>query len=544
MVLNLQFNSDVFWGLCSLFAYSDQTALPLFFSGPFSDWQFGKSFYDDTTGLKAYTLYNKSKTEFVIVFEGTEFYSNCPNCGIDIYAIAKASLTFNLSYGKVNQTLYNAWNNVNIKDSIKNWIQQTMATNSPINITLTGHSLGGSMALVAAGDIGNISKCTKIITFGAFMVGDKNYVDYLSSSKFYCKCHIEESDKVISNANLLISLMSPSTYATNPNEIWSNSGAGHSINGYILVEEITSPNIPLSLAEYYTPFQNLIIATETSYTKLSTPSERYIDVLISGASSFENPNPSIGKLDDSTKVSSKAPHTYPFGSPNEMNVFKLSSVPVAAIDLVGGLIFYNNNIKNYDILQLDSAQVFGDGLVLGAGKGLGCFDHSLITARMSMYFNSNGADFNSCIQWTSPLTSCTSGTWKNAVTTNKRVATGICVSQNSGAINDIQMSYYYFTQLTYTNWTADSSPPNTIENDLAPDYINDIEVLESPLTGIIDIKFTTSNNKDSGWLRGSTPGTYFTTYNANIPPNSAVVGLQGMMSDTRLVDIKIAYVPL
>ena len=82
----------------------------------------------------------------------------------------------------IHKGFWESW--VQIRDEIKERVQQLVAAYPEYRFVITGHSLGGAVATLAAGDIRKVSddlaKRTELFTFGSPRVGNKAAAKFLS----------------------------------------------------------------------------------------------------------------------------------------------------------------------------------------------------------------------------------------------------------------------------------------------------------------------------------------------------------------------------
>ena len=83
---------------------------------------------------------------------------------------------------KVHAGFWEAW--VEIRDQIKAQVPQLIKTYPHFRFAITGHSLGGALAILAAGDLRKVNEDllgrTELYSFGSPRVGGKHAVEFLS----------------------------------------------------------------------------------------------------------------------------------------------------------------------------------------------------------------------------------------------------------------------------------------------------------------------------------------------------------------------------
>lgn len=124
-----------------------------------------------------FTGYDKTRNRIIVAFRGTN--------GIDWtnwftnLAIVRVSYPF-AKDASVHSGFYNAWIDIQVK--IRNNVKILSATYPTATIVFTGHSLGGSLAALAAADIKtwlNPPNPIAIYTFGQPRVGNQKFADFV-----------------------------------------------------------------------------------------------------------------------------------------------------------------------------------------------------------------------------------------------------------------------------------------------------------------------------------------------------------------------------
>ena len=117
----------------------------------------------DVKGAQCYLLANEKTA--IIVFRGTE-----PKQKSDIWADIKAWKRQSETKGSVHAGFKGE------VDKLWNGVQTFIRDNQDKELFITGHSLGGAMATIAASRIQNNPDFKKVYTYGAPRVGDRRFV--------------------------------------------------------------------------------------------------------------------------------------------------------------------------------------------------------------------------------------------------------------------------------------------------------------------------------------------------------------------------------
>jgi pimeloyl-ACP methyl ester carboxylesterase len=112
---------------------------------------------------------------YVFAFRGTELneniYTSVTNVVVDLWAISPGPLTGTHQInGRVHKGFDKAFNNL-WQDGIKDLVLQ----NPKARFWITGHSLGGALATMAAARISDASRVVAVYTFGAPRIGDQAF---------------------------------------------------------------------------------------------------------------------------------------------------------------------------------------------------------------------------------------------------------------------------------------------------------------------------------------------------------------------------------
>lgn len=134
-----------------------------------------KAFSNTTGDIQGFTGYSSNLKGIIVAFRGS---SNIQNWIIN--------LSFNqIAYSrctncKVHNGFHTGWNTV--KATVHSHIQSLMALHRDSKIYITGHSLGGALAVISAPEIkeafGNI---TEVLTFGQPRVGNSEFAAWYAS---------------------------------------------------------------------------------------------------------------------------------------------------------------------------------------------------------------------------------------------------------------------------------------------------------------------------------------------------------------------------
>lgn len=132
-------------------------------------------------GAQCHVVWND--TEFVICFRGTE-PKEFSDIKADLNAIPRAAQSGGLVHSGFRTELDKVWDN----------IQPFLVNSTEKNFFITGHSLGGAMATIAASRLKDRVTC--LYTYGSPRVGNSTFVKSFSNVKHYR--HVNNNDIVAS----------------------------------------------------------------------------------------------------------------------------------------------------------------------------------------------------------------------------------------------------------------------------------------------------------------------------------------------------------
>lgn len=140
---------------------------------PFED---PKVFSNAVGGIQGFTGYSKGLNAIVVVFRGS---SNIQNWIINIEAVRS---TYSLCSGcSVHSGFYSGYNLV--ASAVKNSVQNLKAKYRTARLIVTGHSLGGALAILCTADLKNIfGNVDLTYTFGQPRVGNQAFASWFQST--------------------------------------------------------------------------------------------------------------------------------------------------------------------------------------------------------------------------------------------------------------------------------------------------------------------------------------------------------------------------
>jgi len=129
------------------------------------------------TGSDTYYRWYQSGTTHVLAFRGTKI-TNIDNWITNLSVNRGACTVGTGNCGELHSGFQNAYMNVQTR------VLNLVKTNNPSKLIVTGHSLGGALAAIAAYDIKKRypTKDIQIINFGSPLVGDGNFVTAFGSA--------------------------------------------------------------------------------------------------------------------------------------------------------------------------------------------------------------------------------------------------------------------------------------------------------------------------------------------------------------------------
>ena len=144
----------------------------LYFNGPCRTFTQIGAFQDGETDSWAEIW--ESKSSFVITFRGTEPKSPA-NIATDMNGNLVPCSVGNGQCGNVHQGFLNAY--LKLQPKLMGFLSNRFSKSSTGNVIITGHSLGASLATLAAYDLANKFPTIsyKLINFGSPRVGDSNF---------------------------------------------------------------------------------------------------------------------------------------------------------------------------------------------------------------------------------------------------------------------------------------------------------------------------------------------------------------------------------
>src|SRR5690242_8772029 len=168
---------------CALYAYQEQEVLEAIFPAEQpNSWKFVKFFRATTTSTEAFLVYSRSTREAVLAFRGSQERVDWVNIDYNIlfwedYVDPTPEKRMG---GKVASGFYRSWKDIRVQ------VLEALRLLQEPNLTfyVTGHSLGGALAILASIDIwANVPQSWKlnVYTFGHAPVGNQAFVSLYDS---------------------------------------------------------------------------------------------------------------------------------------------------------------------------------------------------------------------------------------------------------------------------------------------------------------------------------------------------------------------------
>jgi hypothetical protein len=531
---------DFFYSLCCLHAYQDDlTRLNAYYPAG-ADWSFGEFFKDSGTSTEAFTIVNRAKDQIVLAFRGTQETTDFVNDAKAMYGTPAAHPIG----GKVNQVVYQNWQT--ISKAFFNWLA-TVQLSAPATVTVTGHSLGGALALIAAADVAQNQQVasTRIITFAAFPIGDTTYLTNLQAKvgANQIRSYLDDSDSLIGMAQWLLT-GGRWGYDPNPGLIMTNFGGWHWMANYVACRLQSTP-IELSAREFYSYINTLVINTATD---VATAQVQLGGLYLRGNSMSSTP-PKTFIIQLFQRKTNTPPHDVFLRG--ETDTFIVSKPIITPADIADGLILFVQVLNNFtsdgpDFVTVDTLELIADSqTIFFGGPGFGSFTPASDTEVTEVKLTSK-VDLTkpADVQWTPPYTNNGNGNWLNPVYA-PRLISGMAVKEENGyGLID--------ARLLYTAWGLDQESPWSTNNPNADweypwgggkDFITQVAVREQTGYGVIDIMLTDDAGISSGWLAGNPNAT--STWPNLIPAGGVLCAIQVKeQSGYGIIDFKFGYVML
>ncbi|HSX51426.1 MAG TPA: alkaline phosphatase family protein [Cellvibrio sp.] len=150
------------------------------------------------------------------------------------------------------------------------------------------------------------------------------------------------------------------------------------------------------------------------------------------------------------------------------------------------------------------------------------------------------------LQWTTPASKSKQGNWKFLSLSPKgEPLVGMAVKYQGGCgVINIQ-GYFANNDKSATPWTSDDfdgDAPRVKRSSVPGDKIVEVEIKVQGDYGIIDVRFHTRHDFESGWIIGVNEKDGVTSYKLHVPADKTVVGLLGRKNPGRgLMDLQLAF---
>lgn len=138
-------------------AYQDAASINSWTCGPCSKYKITspKVFANSTGNIQGFTGYSQSLNAIIVSFRGSQDIKNW------IINLDTTKTTYPLCSGcQVHSGFYSGYNMVSLY--VRADVQKLMADHSGAKLMITGHSLGGAFAILAAADMVNIHGSGKV----------------------------------------------------------------------------------------------------------------------------------------------------------------------------------------------------------------------------------------------------------------------------------------------------------------------------------------------------------------------------------------------
>lgn len=171
-----------------------------------------------------------SKKMILISFRGTQNYRHWMG-NFDLWPV-KAD------YGKVHRGFYNAF------DAVKGKLEKSIKRLGDLPLVLTGHSLGGALATVAAAEWNSMYNINRVLTFGQPAVGRGDF------QKFFREHYDKNFFRFVNNSDI-VTRVPPNYWHVGSKIYFDADGDAQSVGPQVEAVEGTSPAGMLSMDEYY-----------------------------------------------------------------------------------------------------------------------------------------------------------------------------------------------------------------------------------------------------------------------------------------------------
>ncbi|KAJ5520466.1 Lipase class 3 [Penicillium fimorum] len=134
--------------------------------------------YNAQTDINGWVLRDDSRQEIIIVFRGT---GSDTNLQLDTnYTLAPFDSLPKCVGCAVHGGYYLGW--ISVQDQVESLVQKQATQYPEYTLTVTGHSLGASMAAITAGQLSAIYDHVRLYTFGEPRTGNLAYASYMNEN--------------------------------------------------------------------------------------------------------------------------------------------------------------------------------------------------------------------------------------------------------------------------------------------------------------------------------------------------------------------------
>lgn len=545
-------DADLFTALCSLHAYEDEKTLAEMYEG--GDWTFSEFFLDKNTDTQAFALLSADGTRAVIAFRGTETDS-ATDLTNDVAAMFETMVPFG-SAGNVAPAVLGCWQS--IKGQFDKWLAASGAALQ--HITLTGHSLGGAIATIAAAYVSTTTSSLDVVTFGAFPVGDKNFVAHLQNAKgAQFRSYLDTADQLITSTSWALTHLR--NFVPNPGQISTSAGVNHICAGYVGIFAGRA-TVELSPAEYYAPIERLTISTFTTVATVVPAAARPLTGSLLALPDHADQLSRISwlplvTLNVADRVwETTAPRPRQVFMPEVTDTFVIKSPGITPADFANG-VGVMVPLPAPDPLQglsehpevpeavFEYLEVVADGrLLFFGGPDYARLDH-LQDHRLSDTAIEVVPAFDPAtdLTWTAGVLGNPDGTWRSRVALPRGMSGLILDSQWGFGVVNSSMKYQECGQTRESAAATANTNGIPVPWNAPGDLVTKVTVREQKGYGAIDMLLTTLGGQSSGWMADNRNATR--TVPVPLPANAIVLGMQAKEQlGYGIVDYAFGYITI